>query len=197
MTARRLGIGLVVLAASVALAWALIVGLARVLGTPDAPETEPTPAAPTPAETAPAVARISVKLFFASESGQRLVAVDREVPLAEDVVAQARAIIETQLAEAAPAPLAETIPEGTTLRGLYLSDRNEMFVDLDGAVRGKHPGGSMNEILTVYTIVNAVTVNLPTVPQVQLLIDGHEVDTLAGHVDLRRPLRKNDELIQQ
>jgi hypothetical protein len=36
---------------------------------------------------------------------------------------------------------------------------------------------------------------MPSVRQVQILIDGREVDTLAGHVDLRRPLRKNDALV--
>ena len=30
----------------------------------------------------------------------------------------------------------------------------------------------------------------------QILIGGQEADTLAGHVDLRRPLRKNESLIQ-
>jgi germination protein M len=53
----------------------------------------------------------------------------------------------------------------------------------------------MNELFTVYTIVNTITTNLPDVQSVQLLIDGREVDTLAGHVDLRRPLRKNESLI--
>ena len=74
----------------------------------------------------------------------------------------------------------------------YVSDRNEAFVDLDAAVRDKHPGGSMNELFTVFTIVNAITTNLPDIQSVQILIDGREVDTLAGHVDLRRPLRKNE-----
>ena len=36
-----------------------------------------------------------------------------------------------------------------------------------------------------------VTVNLPAVSGVQVLVNGKEVDTLAGHVDLRRPLAKN------
>ena len=40
-------------------------------------------------------------------------------------------------------------------------------------------------------IVNAVTVSLPAVTSVQILIDGREVETLAGHVDLRHPLPKN------
>jgi hypothetical protein len=49
-------------------------------------------------------------------------------------------------------------------------------------------------MLTIYTIVHALTFNLPAVTAVQLLVDGKEVDTLAGHVDLRRPLSKNLQL---
>lgn len=197
MTLRRLAIGLAALAAAAFLGWALMTALSRVLQTPDQALSEPTAATPAASESPATGPRISVKLFFASEDGLHLVAVDREVPLAEGAVGQARAIVEAQLAQSAPAPLASTIPAGTALRGLYLSDQNEMFVDLDGTIRGKHPGGSMNEILTVYTIVNAITANLPNVQHVQLLVDGREVDTLAGHVDLRRPLRKNEDLIQQ
>jgi hypothetical protein len=47
----------------------------------------------------------------------------------------------------------------------------------------------------VYSLVNALTVNLPAVTRVQILIDGKEVDTLAGHVDLRHPLSKNMEWV--
>jgi hypothetical protein len=55
----------------------------------------------------------------------------------------------------------------------------------------------MNELLTIYTIVNAITENLPAVTSVQLLVDGKEVETLAGHVDLRRPLTKNLSYVQE
>jgi Sporulation and spore germination len=54
-----------------------------------------------------------------------------------------------------------------------------------------HPGGSTNELLTIYTIVHALALNLPAITAVQVLVDGREIDTLAGHVDLRRPLPKN------
>jgi hypothetical protein len=91
--------------------------------------------------------------------------------------------------------LTSTIPEGTAVRGIYVSSQNDVFVDLEPTVRSKHPGGSMQELLTVYTIVNALLTNLPTLQQVQILIDGREADTLAGHVDLRRPLKKNDNLL--
>ena len=44
--------------------------------------------------------------------------------------------------------------------------------------------------------VNALTENLPAVKGVQLLVDGKEVETLAGHVDLRNPLSKNLSRVQ-
>jgi hypothetical protein len=135
-------------------------------------------------------------LYFASEDGLSLVPTEQDVPLYEGVLAQARSIVEAQLQATPPPPLVSTIPKGATLRGLYISERNEAFVDFDPAIRTSHPGGTSQELMTVYTIVNAVLTNLPNLKEVQLLIGGQEVDTLAGHVDLRRPLRKNERLIQ-
>jgi spore germination protein GerM len=195
MNRQRAAGAIVVGVVAVALGWALMSRLSTLLREADSPSpADPEAQQTTPAAT-PAVPRIKATLFFASADGDALVRVEQEIPLAEGRMAQARALVEAQLAAVPPDPLVSTIPAGTTLRGLYVSDRNEAFVDLDTLVREKHPGGSMNELLTVYALVNAVTTNLPDVQRVQLLIDGHEVDTLAGHVDLRRPLRKNALLI--
>src|SRR5262249_4455972 len=144
--------------------------------------------APSPA-TAPG-RKITATLYYVTEDGLSLVGVQRDVPLGEPVVEQARRIVEVQLADA-PAPLASPIPAGTTLRALFLSDRGDAFVDLSGDISAKHTGGALDELFTVYAIVDALTVNLPAITRVQILIDGKEVDTLAGHVDLRRPLQKN------
>ena len=93
----------------------------------------------------------------------------------------------------APAPLVvDGARKASTLRGILCRIATRSFVDLDPAIRTTHPGGSMQELMTVYTIVNAVLTNLPTLQEVQILIGGQEADTLAGHVDLRRPLRKNE-----
>ena len=78
---------------------------------------------------------------------------------------------------------------------MFVSERNEVFVDLDPSIRTSHPGGALQELMTVYTIVNSVLANLPDLQEVQILIGGQEADTLAGHVDLRRPLRKNEAVI--
>jgi len=195
---RRVLVGVAALAAAALFGWLLMTGLGRLLRAPAAPTADPVaevPAVAPPTGPTAEGPKIKASLFLASEDGQRLVGVQQDVPLAEGTVAQARALMEALLAITAPAPYSSTIPAGTTLRGVYVSDRNEVFVDLDATVRTKHPGGSMQELLTVYSVVNTLLVNLPTMTEVQILIDGQESDSLAGHVDLRRPLRKNDGLI--
>jgi spore germination protein GerM len=134
--------------------------------------------------------KIRATLFYVNDTGAQLVGVDREVPYAEGPVDQARRLIEALLAPVEE-PLAQAIPAGTTLRTVFLTDKGQAFVDFSPEISKNHPGGSLDELLTVYAIVDTLTVNLPAITQVQILVDGKEVDTLAGHVDLRRPLAKN------
>lgn len=151
-------------------------------------ETATTPAA----GSAPAdpQRRITATLFYVAEDGMSLVPAQREIPFAEPVVEQARQVILAQIARPEP-PLVSAIPADTALRAIYLGERGDLFVDLTSQLSTQHPGGSLDELFTVYTIVNSVTVTLPAITRVQILIDGREVDTLAGHVDLRNPLSKN------
>ena len=144
----------------------------------------------------PTTAHITATLFYGSLDGQALVALRREVPLAEGVRAQGAQILRAQLA-AAPAPLVSVIPKGSTLRAFYVTSRGEAVVDLSRDVTVNHPGGSLLESLTVYALVNAVTANLPGVQRVQLLVDGQEVETIAGHIDVRRPLERDMTLVRE
>jgi spore germination protein GerM len=173
---------------ALAAAWVLFWGLPARYGARQAPASAATPAAPSSAP-ATAVRRITAILFYVSEDGLSLAPVQREVPFESNVTEQARAIIEAQLS--APPPLVSAIPSDTKLREIFVTERGDAFVDLSGDVTTKHAGGSLDEILTVYAIVNALTVNLPAISRVQILVDGKEVDTLAGHVDLRHPLAKS------
>jgi spore germination protein GerM len=152
-------------------------------------------AAPAPGGAPQPGRKIKVHLYYVSDDGTRLVAVEREIPYGDTPVEQARQIVEAQIAPPA-APVVSAIPPGTRLRALFVTDRGEAYVDLTHDVVTAHTGGSLDELLTVYTLVDALTTNLPGVASVQILIDGREVDTLAGHVDLRRPLAKNTDWIQ-
>ena len=140
--------------------------------------------------------RISATLFYITPAGDSLVPVEQDVPYAAAPADQARRIVERQLA-AAPAGQTSAIPAGTTLRALFLTSRGEAYVDVSKEIVTGHPGGSLHEALTIYAIVNALTVNLPDISSVQVLVDGHEVDTLVGHLDLRHPLRRGTRWVQR
>jgi len=183
MDRRIAGIAAVIVAAFAGVIWFILAHRTRPAPGPATNQT--TASAPAAAEP-----KIKATLFYISEDGLSLPGVQRDVPFGDPIVEQARRIVEAQLAPA-PAPYISAIPAGTTLRALYLGDRGDAFVDLSNEVRTGHSGGSLDELFTTYAIVNALTVNLPAITRVQLLVDGKEVDTLAGHVDLRRPLQKN------
>jgi cell division septation protein DedD len=152
-------------------------------------------AAPPPAVPPPPGRKIKARLFYVADDGMRLTGVERDIAYGDGATAQAREIVAAQIA-AAVAPLVSAVPAGTALRAVFLTEGGEAYVDLSREVVSAHPGGTLNELLTVYTIVNALTVNLPAVTAVQLLVDGKEVETLAGHVDLRQPLAKNLSWVQ-
>ena len=171
------------------LAWGVTIGLEQLAGPTS--DTSPVVAAP-----APTTAHITATLFYASADGLGLAPMRREVPLAEGVVAQGRQILEAQLLPPTDGQRS-VIPMGTRLRAFYVTDRGDAFVDLTPDVAFAHPGGSLSELLTVYALVNAVTANLPAVQRVQLLVDGKEVDTIAGHVDVRRPLARDASLVRE
>ncbi len=148
------------------------------------------PTGPPTGSTATAQRKITATLYYVAEDGMSLIPAQREVTFGEAVVDQARFIVEAQLAPV-EAPLASAVPAGAKMRALYVTDKGEAFVDLSAEITANHPGGALEELFTVYTIVNALTVNLPAITHVQILVDGKEADTLAGHVDLRQPLIKN------
>jgi spore germination protein GerM len=169
----------------VAVAILVAVIVSRRSGPPQPSDGPSTPQAPAATER-----KITATLYFVSEDGLALIGTQREVPFGEGTLDQARHILEAQLGQA-PAPLASAIPEGTQLRALYVTERGDAFVDLSGDARTNHTGGTLDELFTVYAIVDALTVNLPAITRVQILVEGKEVDTLAGHVDLRHPLQKS------
>jgi len=186
MNRRRAILTASITALAAVLGWVLFVGLPR--------WTAPKPAAPPPAaagtpqpESTP---KIRARLFHIAPDGLRLQAVETEVPVGQGTVEQARRLVEAQLQAPQP-PLLSAIPAGTTLRDVYLTTNGIAFVDLSREVQTGHSGGAVDELLTVYGMVNTLTENLPAITGVQILVDGREVDTLAGHVDLRRPLAKN------
>ena len=171
--------------------WLVVTRLPRLLTTPEGGA---------PAETAPAAPvearKIHATLFYVADTGNELIPVSAEVPYGDTPSDQARRIVEAQVQAPAKGALS-AIPAGTKIRAVYLTPRGEAYLDLSADVARGTTGGSLGEALAVFTLVNALTVNLPDITAVQILIDGKEVDTLAGHIDLRHPLRRALEWVRR
>ena len=106
-----------------------------------------------------------------------------------------RAIVEA-LIKGPQEGLLQTIPSGTKLKAVYVTPDGVSYVDLSKEIRHNHPGGSNTELLTIYSIVNSLVLNVPEIKRVKLLIDGNEVLTLAGHINLQFPVKANMLLIR-
>lgn len=180
--------GIVVLAA--ALGWVLFIGLPTWVATSRTPTAAPAPVA----KATEPERKIQARLFYVSEDGHGLTGVEQDVAYGADPGAQARAILEAQTLPPA-APLVSAIPAGARVRAVFVAN-GAAYVDMTSELVSAHPGGSLNERLTVHTLVAAITTNLPAVTRVQVLVEGKEVDTLAGHVDLREPLTPNPEWVR-
>jgi spore germination protein GerM len=87
------------------------------------------------------------------------------------------------------------LPPATRLRQAYVLENGVAYLDFSAGLKEGIGGGSMEEILAVYAIVNSIAANVPEVRKVGILVNGRVLATLNGHLDLRRPLPPDYSLI--
>jgi spore germination protein GerM len=135
-------------------------------------------------------------LYFADTKNEFLVGEQRSLPAYDDPVTHCRLIIEELIKGPGGSDLIKTIPGGTNLRAVYITSDKTAYVDLTKEITSGHIGGVRSELMTVYSIVNTLVLNVSEVEQVNLLIEGQEAETLSGHIDIRVPLKADMLLIR-
>jgi spore germination protein GerM len=136
-----------------------------------------------------------VHLYFSDKGNQFLMAENRVLKISEDTEFFARRIIEA-LIKGPHQGLARTLPAETAVRTIFVTQEGICFVDLTSAITESHPGGIQAELLTIYSIVNSLVLNVPKIKAVKILINGNEAMTLAGHIDLQKAIKANMLLIR-
>ena len=139
-------------------------------------------------QSMPANERPVVHLYFADTSQSFLTAESRAMALPDGVVEGAKVMIQA-LIKGPTASLTRTLPKETELQAFYLTKDGVAYVSFNKAISENHPGGSLTELLSIYSLVNTLSLNIPEIEAVKLLIDGREAKTLAGHIDLQYPFR--------
>lgn len=134
-----------------------------------------------------------VKLYFVSKDGKHLSeesAAINKGTLTEEI----RGVAEGLLRGSSGA-LERTIPVGTRILGVRVRGKTAL-IDFSSHIKIKHWGGSTAELLTIYSIVNAVTVNFKQIELVQILIEGERFVSLAGHIKINRPIAPDLKMIE-
>jgi Sporulation and spore germination len=141
------------------------------------------------ADTRPVVAPVSgsteqVTLFVAYDDIGILRPQTARIPLpsvrqqrAEELL---RALFALYLDKSSPHPL----PPGSEVRSVYLVDPGLAVIDVNAAFADGHRSGVLSEELTVASLIETLSANIPGILKVKLLVEGKERETLAGHADL-------------
>jgi spore germination protein GerM len=91
-----------------------------------------------------------------------------------------RALLNLYLDKVSPHPLGA----GSEIRDVYLVDPGLAVIDINAAFADGHRSGVLVEELTVASLVQTLSTNIPGIARVKILVEGNERDTLAGHADL-------------
>jgi hypothetical protein len=137
----------------------------------------------------PVVAPVSgpteqVTLFVAYDDLGVLHAQPARIPLpsvrqqrAEELL---RALLTLYLDKSSPHPL----PPGSDIRSVYLVDPGLAVIDINAAFADGHRSGVLSEELTIASLIQTLSANIPGILKVKILVEGKQRDTLAGHADL-------------
>jgi len=134
----------------------------------------------------------TVTLYFAGKESETLVAETRLVAIGKDFVDQVAQVVRALLDGPRSGGVSTTAAGTRLLNAFYDSETATVYLDFSSEIVAGHPGGSSAEYYTIAAIVRTVSENFPEVQAVQILVEGLQVGTIAGHIDAYRPFLVRD-----
>ena len=137
----------------------------------------------------------TVEIYFPSALSDGLVGEFREIFDTVTPGDRAKQIIADLISGPTSDDCLRAVSPSTRLRQVYVLSDGTAYLDFSSELTEGVGGGSMTELLTVYAIVDSVALGVREVKRVAILINGRPLETMNGHLDLRRPLKPNPRLI--
>ena len=157
---------------------------------------DPAGALPPGEQDAEGLRTVDVILYFSRPDALGLAPEVRPIYLTNELLDRIKQTVVALIAgPAQDSPLVPILPAGTPLLDLFLDSHGTLYLDLGQAVVRNLLPGTSSELLAVMGITDTLVANFPEVKQVQILVDGEEVRTLTGHLDLTYPLKADPSLI--
>ncbi|HEV7521740.1 MAG TPA: GerMN domain-containing protein [Candidatus Angelobacter sp.] len=125
-----------------------------------------------------------IRLLLAYDEDQALRWRSADVFLPADRNLRARETLRSVLAQYLQMPSPHPLAKGADIKDVYFISNDTMIVDTTAPFADGHPSGILLEELTLASLIETLTANVPGIARVKFLVDGKERDTLAGHADL-------------
>ncbi len=187
---RHIKIGLIALGIGFTVAFGFFVNIVgRIQSMVNDKETEENPfKPPTPPLFKLTDPPMTVKLFFpAVNADPLLVTEEQTIFQSEEIGNRAKQILQKLQEGPHSDTMLSSMPKDTKVQDLFISAQGVAYIDFSNTISTNHTGGVLNELATIYSIVNSLAYNLPEIKQVKILVAGTEKETLAGHCLLLLP----------
>ena len=137
----------------------------------------------------PVVAPISgaterVTLFVAHDDSGDLRAQTAQIPMPGVRQQRAEEVLRALIALYVDKSSTHSLPPGSDIRSVYLVDPGLAVIDINAAMADGHRSGVLVEELTIASLIQTLSANVPGILRVKVLVEGIQRDTLAGHADL-------------
>jgi hypothetical protein len=126
--------------------------------------------------------KLLIHLYFGDVQSRYLTAEQRVMARPADDALFARWLVEALILGPGKGG-GRTLPVDAAVRAVFMLN-DTAVVDFTADSFSRHPGGIGAELLSVYSVVNTLVLNIEAVRSVKLLIGGRESDVLTGHIDL-------------
>jgi hypothetical protein len=140
------------------------------------------PAAPPAPPVAGKQERIRVLVAYDDDQALRWRYTSVFMPANRDL--RAREALRAVLSQYLQAPSPHPLGKGADIKDVYLIGDDTMVVDTTSQFADGHPSGVLLEELTLTSLIETLSANVPGIAKVKFLVDGQERETLAGHADL-------------
>lgn len=126
----------------------------------------------------------SIHILVAYDDDQALRWRDTETFMPEDRSQRAKAALRAVMEQYQQKPSPHQLGKGAAIKDVYFIGSDTLLVDTTAAFADEHPSGILPEEMTLASLIETLSANVPGINRVKFLVEGKERETLAGHADM-------------
>ncbi|SDZ77406.1 Sporulation and spore germination [Desulfuromusa kysingii] len=127
-----------------------------------------------------------IQLYFVAPTGTFLVPESFDILACDDDVDCLRELVNGLISGSSQQNL-PVLPKETKVLAVDL-ENDLVRINFSRQLVDFHPGGSLTELLSIYSLANSLNENFPYIRQLQILVEGEVLQTLKGHARIDQPI---------